>query len=66
MKFHQFKNKNIYREALLFAAIGNHGVQLGLNESERKGIPSVFGIMNKIFYRLPDGTITSKSPFKKK
>jgi len=65
MKFQQFRNKKIYEEALQFAAIGNRGVQLALKESIRKGIPSVFGIMNKIFYRMPDGTITSKSPFRK-
>lgn len=66
MKFNQFRNKKIYEEALQFAAIGNRGVQLALKESIRKGIPSVFGIMNKIFYRMPDGTITSKSPFRKR
>jgi hypothetical protein len=65
MKFHQFKNKKIYEEAVRFAAIGNRGVQLALKESLKKGIPSVFGIVNKIFYRMPDGTITSKSPFGK-
>jgi hypothetical protein len=66
MKFHRFRNKDIYKEALQFAAIGNRGVQIALKESTRKGIPSVFGILNKIFYRMPDGTITSKSPFRKK
>ncbi len=66
MKFQNFRNKDIYKEALQFAAIANRGVQVALKEGVRKGIPSVFGIMNKIFYRMPDGTITSKSPFKKK
>lgn len=66
MKFQKFRNKDIYKEALQFAAIGNRGVQMALNESQRKGIPVVFGILNKIFYRMPDGTITTKSPFKKK
>jgi hypothetical protein len=66
MKFHNFKNKNIYKEAFQYAAIGNRGVQNALKESTRKGIPVVFGILNKILYRMPDGTITTKSPFKKK
>jgi hypothetical protein len=66
VKFQKFRNKDIYKEALLFAAIGNRGVQLALKESKRKGIPVVIGILDKIFYRMPDGTITTKSPFKKK
>jgi hypothetical protein len=66
MRFHQFKNKKIYEEAIRFAAIGNRGVQLALAESLKKGIPSVFAVMNKVFYRLPSGEITNKSPFKKK
>ena len=49
MKFQQFRNKDIYKEALQFAAIANRGVQVARKESVRKGIPSVFGIMNKIF-----------------
>ena len=66
MKFQKFRNKNIYKEALLFAAIGNRGVLMALKESQRKGIPVVYGILDKIFYRMPDGTITTKSPFRKK
>jgi len=66
LKFKNYKNKNLFREALEYAAIGNRGVQLALQESQRKGIPTVFGIMDKIFYRMPDGTITTKSPFKKR
>jgi hypothetical protein len=66
VKFQKFRNKDIYKEALIFAAIGNRGVQLALKESKRKGIPVVFGILDKIFYKMPDGTITTKSPFKKK
>jgi hypothetical protein len=61
-----FKNKNLYQETLMYLAIGNKGVQLALKESQRKGIPTVFGIMDKVFYRMPDGTITTKSPFKKR
>jgi len=66
MKFQSFRNKKIYEEALRFAAIGNRGVQQALKESLRKGIPSVVGIMNNIFYRLPNGKLTSKSPFGKR
>jgi hypothetical protein len=65
LKFKNYKNKNLFREALEYAAMGNKGVQLAMQESQRKGIPTVFGIMDKVFYRMPDGTITTKNPFKK-
>lgn len=32
----------------------------------QKGIPNVYSIKGKIFYQLPNGKITDKSPFKKK
>lgn len=65
LKFKNFKNKNLYKEALEMAAIGNRGVQMALKDSEIRGIPTVFGIMDSIFYRMPDGSITAKSPFVK-
>ena len=66
MKFKNYKNKNLFREALEYAAIGNHGVMLAIKKSKRLGIPTVFGIIDKVFYRMPDGRITTKDPFKGK
>lgn len=61
----KFKNKKLYEETMELIAIGNRGVQAAIKQSLRKGIPVVFGFMDSIIYRLPDGTITTRSPFKK-
>ncbi|MCX6274722.1 MAG: hypothetical protein NTV09_05910 [Bacteroidetes bacterium] len=66
MKISQIKNLEFYKRALELISIGNRGVSAAILENEKKGLPNVFGIKNRIYYRMPDGTITSKSPFKKK
>ena len=66
MKFKNIKNIAFYQRALEFIAIGNKGVQLAMAENKKKGLPNVFGIDKTIYYQMPDGTITKKSPFKKK
>ena len=66
MKLSAFKNLAFYKRALELIAIGNRGVNAAILENEKKGLPNVIGIKNKIYYRMPDGTITTKSPFKKK
>ncbi len=64
MKISQIKKLRFYERALKLIAIGNKGVHLTLIENERKGLPNVFSMDKKIFYRMPDGTISTKSPFK--
>jgi hypothetical protein len=66
MKISRLKNIQFYQRSMELIAIGNRGVNSAILENEKKGLPNVFGIKNKIYYRMPDGTITSKSPFKKK
>ena len=66
IKFKKYKNTNLFKEALEFAAIGNRGVQLAMIDSQKRNIPTVFGIMDMDSYKLPDGTITPNSPFKKR
>ena len=65
MKFKNIKNIEFYKRALEFIAIGNKGVQLALAENKKLRLPNVFGINTTIYYQMPDGTITTKSPFKK-
>ncbi|MEO8087886.1 MAG: hypothetical protein ABI763_13765 [Bacteroidota bacterium] len=65
MKISRLKNLEFYKRALELISIGNRGVSAAILENEKKGLPNVFGIKNKIYYRMPDGTITTKSPFKK-
>ena len=66
MRKSQLSNLAFYKRALQLIAIGNRGVQAAMRENTRKGLPNVFGIDDKIYYRMPDGTITMKSPFRKK
>lgn len=65
MSFNKIKNLEIFKWSLEMIAIGNRGAQLAIDENERLGLPSVFSIKHKIYYKMPDGTITTKSPFKK-
>ncbi|CAN5607613.1 hypothetical protein BH11BAC1_BH11BAC1_02410 [soil metagenome] len=65
MKISRLKNLEFYKRALELISIGNRGVSAAILENEKKGLPNVFGIKNRIYYRMPDGTITTKSPFKK-
>jgi hypothetical protein len=66
MKLTVLKKLEFYKRALELIAIGNKGVSAAILENEKKGLPNVIGIKNKIYYRMPDGTITTKSPFRKK
>lgn len=65
MKIARIKNLEFYKRALELISIGNRGVNAAILENEKKGLPNVFGIKNRVYYRMPDGTITTKSPFKK-
>lgn len=46
--------------------LGNYAVHKAQKMNTQKGIPNVYSIKGKIFYQLPNGKITDKSPFKKK
>ncbi len=61
----KIKDKNLFRNAIEFLTIGNIGVNRAIEESISLGLPVVFGYMNTVLFRMPDGTITSKSPYKK-
>lgn len=50
------------KEAALIAKIGRKAVAAVKSENRAKGIPIVFSEDGTVFYELPDGTITSKSP----
>lgn len=64
MEVDKFDDLELYQKSFEIEAIGNQGVYDALNENRKKGIPIVFSINGKIYYELPDGTITSVSPFK--
>jgi len=66
MRIRKINDLDFYHKMAELVAIANRGVQMALEENRKKRIPVVFSIMNKIYYRLPNGKITRKSPFKKK
>jgi chromosome condensin MukBEF ATPase and DNA-binding subunit MukB len=54
----------LYRRALELQRIGNRAVRAAQEENRRLGIPNVFSRNGRIYYELPNGEITQKSPFK--
>ena len=66
MKIKKFNDIKLYQRLIEFTAILNRGIQNAIKENDRKGIASVFAIKDQILYKMPDGRITAKSPFKKR
>ena len=53
----------LFFERCEIVAIGNKAIKKAQNESRQKGVPNVYSNDEKIFYELPSGEITKKSPF---
>lgn len=66
MKMKKINDLKFYHKMAELIAIANRGVQMALEENRKRKIPVVFSMMNKIYYRMPDGRITTRSPFRKK
>jgi hypothetical protein len=58
--------KKFPQRAYEYVRIGNRGVQEAIAESKMLGLPIVFSKEGIIYYEMPNGTITTKSPFKKR
>jgi len=54
--------KRIYEELIKMSKIGGRAVQKAQEENRQKGLPSVYSKNKKLYYELPDGTITMKNP----
>ena len=54
-----------YRKSAEYTQIANQGTARVIKFNDKKGIPSVLSINGKIYYRMPGGKLTTKSPFKK-
>ena len=63
MKAKQLENSSVYKDAFYIQKIGNRAVKSVLERNQKKNIASVFSKEGKIFYKLPSGEITEKSPF---
>ena len=66
MKDDKIDDIEVYQEAFSIQEIGNKAVKEALKENQEKNIPSVFSKDGKLFYKLPNGEITQKSPFPSK
>ena len=52
-----------YERLLRITRIGNRAVRKAQEENRKKGIPNVYARNGKPYYEMPDGTITTISPF---
>lgn len=52
-----------YKWSTEMMRIGNKAVQKAREENKQMGQPNVFFRNGIIYYELPDGTITTQSPF---
>ena len=57
--------KRIYEELIKMNKIGSRAVQKAQEENRQKGLPSVYSKNKRLYYELPDGTITMKNPLPK-
>ncbi len=64
MQVDKFDDIELYQEAFEIQRIGNEAVARVLKENKEKGIPIVFSRNGIVYYEMPDGEITTKSPFK--
>jgi hypothetical protein len=65
MRVERFDDIEIYQMAIEIQQIGNRAIEQVRKENKAKGIPIVFSRNGIIYYELPDGKITTKSPFEK-
>jgi hypothetical protein len=56
--------KGIFETLLKITRIGNRAIKKTREENKRLGLPNVYSKNGKVIYEMPDGTITTKSPFK--
>jgi len=61
-----FDDIEIYKKDAFINKIGKAAMQEEKEKNRRLGIPSAFMQNGKIYYELPDGTITTEKPWDKK
>ena len=58
--------KEDYEMLIKIARIGNRAVKKAQEENRQRGLPNVYSKNKRLYYELPDGTITMENPFKKR
>ncbi len=54
--------KEDYESLIKFTRIGNRAIKLAQEENRQKGLPNVYSKNKRLYYELPDGTITMENP----
>ena len=55
-------NKETYESLIKVSRIGNRAVKKVQMENREKGLPNVYSKNKRLYYELPDGTITMTNP----
>ena len=58
--------KETYEELIEMVKIGNRAVHKAQVENRRLGLPNVYSKNKRLYFELPDGTMTMKNPLKAK
>ena len=59
----RFKTET-YELTLEIARIGSRALREAHEENHRLGLPNIFTRNKKLYFEMPDGTITTDNPFK--
>ena len=59
----KFKRET-YELTLKIARIGSRALRQAHEENHRLGLPNIFTRNKKLYFEMPDGTITTDNPFK--
>ncbi len=56
------KMNRIRKNVLFFKRIGNEAIHEAMKENREKGIPNAFTRNGKLYWEMPDGSITDVPP----
>jgi len=54
---------DFYKRLFFFTRIGNEAVRLAQIENKKHGIPNTYNLNGRLVFEMPDGSITTKSPW---
>ena len=57
-----FQDHSIYRHASALTRLFNKAVYEARMQNRKAGLPNVYSLNGRIYYELPDGTITTGNP----
>ena len=57
--------KEDYQTLIQWARIGNRAIKKAQRENHRCGLPNVYSKNNRLYFELPDGTMTMENPLTK-